>query len=191
MSMKTALFVVIRFAPGLLLALPPDAPAIAAKLSEQATISQYKSQRTWPAPAFALIITLLLTVFSPNACNAAPPTVTDPVSAHLSPSDNLKAYALMVCFGDGFPDDKTLEHETTRAARFYIDNGEYPIEAYNETAALAAAFLKKNYLSENGEKWTAMKCIDLQHSNELRKLIKKYAPTRTANTKNHKKPAPP
>ncbi len=140
---------------------------------------------------FTRIIALLLLAFAPGTHGAPLPPVTDPVSAHLSPANNLRAYALMVCFGDGFPGDKTLEHETTRAARFYIENGEYPIEAYNEAAELAATFLKKNYLSEKGEKWTAMKCIDLQHSKELIKLVKKYEAARVVNTKKRRKPTTP
>jgi hypothetical protein len=135
--------------------------------------------------ALTIIGVLLLLLFPPSAQGATPPVVTDPISAHLSPTQNLKAYALTVCFGDGFPADKTLEYETTRAARFYIDNGEFPIEAYNETYDLAHVFLNKNYLSEKGEKWTAMKCIDLLHSKEFAKLLQKYEKVRVADIKKY------
>jgi hypothetical protein len=109
--------------------------------------------------------------------------ITDPVSAHLSPQQNLKAYALTVCYGAGFTADKALTEETIRAARFYIEKGKYQIEAYNEAANLARAFQRKNYLSEKGETWAAMKCVDLLYSKELAKLVKRYEDERIAITR--------
>jgi hypothetical protein len=42
-------------------------------------------------------------------------------------------------------------------------------------------------LSEKGEKWTAMKCIDLLYSKELAKLVQKYESRRLAFTKKAQK----
>jgi hypothetical protein len=92
---------------------------------------------------FKLIFLFFIFGSVADAQCAAIPVITDPISAHLSPVQNLKGYAVTVCFGDGFPADKVMENETYRAAHFYIQNGVYPIEAYNETYDLAHAFLKK------------------------------------------------
>lgn len=107
------------------------------------------------------------------ACSAEQVVIAPP-SAHFSPLQNLQSYAVMVCMGDAFPGDKTLERETHAAARFYLEQGSLPIEAYNDAAALAQAYLKKNYLQENNVRWTAMKCMDLLHDAALKKIITKY-----------------
>lgn len=107
------------------------------------------------------------------ACSAEE-VVTDPPSSHFSPLQNLQSYAVMVCIGDGFPADKVLDRETHAAARFYIEQGKLPIEAYNEAAALAQAWLKKNYHQENQVRWTAMKCMDLLHDPALKRIFNKY-----------------
>jgi hypothetical protein len=100
--------------------------------------------------------------------------VPDPISMHLSPAENLKSYALSACIGYGFPEAATVQAETGLASQAYIEAGRFGIEAYNEAAALARDFVAKNYLSEKGEKWTVIKCIDLFHSKELAKIVQKY-----------------
>jgi hypothetical protein len=91
-----------------------------------------------------------------------------------TPVQNLKSYALTICLARGFADNKPFNIETHVAARAYIDFGKFGIDAYNEAAALATRFVAKNYESENGEKLTILKCIDLFHSAELASLAKKY-----------------
>lgn len=107
------------------------------------------------------------------ACSAEE-VITDPPSSHFSPLQNLQSYAVMVCIGDGFPADKVLDRETHAAARFYIEKGKLPIEAYNEAAGLAQTWLKKNYHQESNVHWTAMKCMDLMHDAALKRIVEKY-----------------
>jgi hypothetical protein len=134
---------------------------------------------------FKIIFALLLTPIANCGYCADLPIVTDPISAHLTPSQNLRGYAMVLCFGAGFPNEKILQQETTRAEQFYFEKGNCHIDAYNETAAMAHAFLKKKYLSENGEQWTAMKCVDFFYSKEFAKLVEKYEKERIASHKEY------
>lgn len=134
-----------------------------------------------------LILSCLIASIAFNTQCAELPVITDPLSAHLTPVQNIKAYAVVVCYGAGFAADKALTEETIRAARFYIDKGKYQIEAYNEAANLARSFQRRNYLSETGETWAAMKCIDLLYSKELEKLVQRYENERIASIRKSKR----
>lgn len=123
-------------------------------------------------------IIIILAIFTPYYGNANP-VVTDPISLHLPVAENLKSYALAACIGYGFPEAALVQKETRLATQAYFEAGRVGIDAYNDVAALARTFIAKNYLSEQGEKWTIIKCVDLINSKELAGVIRKHTPSRS------------
>lgn len=95
-------------------------------------------------------------------------------SGHYTPVQYLKNYALSSCIADGYQ-SKEVVNDAVAAANGYKELGGLDIDAYNEVAALVPKFLSKNYMSQSGEKLTAMKCIDFFHSKELDRLVRKYS----------------
>ena len=91
-----------------------------------------------------------------------------------TPVQYLKNFALSVCIGEGFKSDDEVAKEANGAAGGYLELGSFPIEAHEQAAALAKKYLAKEYLSKHGHKLTVMKCIDLFHSKELDRLVRKY-----------------
>ncbi|MGC1352227.1 MAG: T6SS amidase immunity protein Tai4 family protein [Xanthobacteraceae bacterium] len=91
-----------------------------------------------------------------------------------SAAEYLKNFALSVCISDGYKSDEVVK-DSLHAAGGYLELGGFPIEAYDEAAALGKTFLAKNYESMQGGQITLMKCIDFFHSKELDQLIKKYS----------------
>jgi Type VI secretion system (T6SS), amidase immunity protein len=90
-----------------------------------------------------------------------------------SAAEYLKNFALSVCISDGYKSDEVVK-DSLAAAGGYVELGGFPIEAYEEAAALGKKFLAKEYVSMHGGRLTLMKCIDLFHSNELEQIVKKY-----------------
>jgi hypothetical protein len=97
----------------------------------------------------------------------------DDVSFTYSPTQSLKNFALSVCISDGYESEEVVK-DSKAAAGGYLELGSFPIEAYDEAAALAKRFLAREYKGIRGEKLTLMKCIDLFHSKELDRIAKKY-----------------
>jgi hypothetical protein len=95
------------------------------------------------------------------------------VHVHYSAVEYLKNFALSVCISDGYKSEEVVK-DSLAAAGGYVELGGFPIEAYEEAAALGKKFLAKEYLGIHGEKLTLMKCIDFFHSKELEQLVKKY-----------------
>lgn len=85
----------------------------------------------------------------------------------------LKNFALSVCLSDGYKSEEVVK-DSSAAAGGYLELGGFPMEAYEEAAALGKKFLAREYKSVHGEKLTLMKCIDLFHSKELDQLARKY-----------------
>ena len=95
------------------------------------------------------------------------------VHVHYSPGEYLKNFALSICISDGYKSDEVVK-DSLAAAGGYVELGSFPIEAYEEAAALGKRFLAKEYLGIHGEKLILMKCIDLFHSKELDQVVTKY-----------------
>jgi hypothetical protein len=90
-----------------------------------------------------------------------------------SSAEYLKNFALSVCISDGFASEEVVK-DSRAAAGGYVELGSFPIEAYEEAAALGKSFLARVYRGKHGETLTLMKCIDFFHSQELEQLVKKY-----------------
>ena len=105
------------------------------------------------------------------------PLMTDASAASArvpySPVQYLKNFALSVCIAEGFQSDE-VKKESNAAAGGYLELGRFPFEAHEEAAALAKKYLAKEYRGKSGQKLTLMKCIDLFHSKELDRLVRKY-----------------
>ena len=95
------------------------------------------------------------------------------VHVHYSPREYLKNFALSVCISDGYKSDEVVK-DSLAAAGGYVELGGFPIEAYEEAAALGKRYLAREYVGIHGEKLTLMKCIDFFHSKELEQVVKKY-----------------
>lgn len=88
--------------------------------------------------------------------------------------NNLESFALSHCLAQGLS-ESNAKKEANAAAGAYIELGNYPAEAYEETSALVKHFLSKKYESKAGNvELTVMKCIDLSHSAELEAIEEKY-----------------
>jgi hypothetical protein len=62
------------------------------------------------------------------------------VHVHYSPGEYLKNFALSVCISDGYKSDEVVK-DSLAAAGGYLELGSFPIEAYEEAAALGKKFL--------------------------------------------------
>jgi hypothetical protein len=91
-----------------------------------------------------------------------------------SADEYLKNFVLSICISDGCKSEEVVK-DSLAAAGGYLELGGFPMEAYEEAAALGKKFLAREYRSMHpGEKLTLMKCIDFFHSKELEQLINRY-----------------
>jgi hypothetical protein len=114
--------------------------------------------------------------FAAVALLVIPSTVDAKDGSHPVPysgAEYLKNFALSVCISDAYKSEEVTK-DSKDAAAGYFNLGNFPIEAYEETEALAKTFLAKEYRGVHGEKLILMKCIDLFYSKELARLIRKY-----------------
>jgi hypothetical protein len=111
-------------------------------------------------------LTCLVAPSIASAEDAGPPV-------QYSAAEDLRNFALSVCISDGYKSEEVVK-DSRAAAGGYLELGGFPIEAYEETAALGKKFLTKEYRGKHGEKLTLMKCIDLIHSKDLDLIIRKY-----------------
>lgn len=95
------------------------------------------------------------------------------ISMEYSPDQYFKNYALSTCVADGYKAPEVIG-DAAAAARGYLEQGGYPLEAHTEATLLGRSFLKKSYKSMSGEPLSLMKCIDFYHSEELDALAQKY-----------------
>ncbi len=121
---------------------------------------------------------LLLALHSSSFANPNQSTPRIPYS----PVQYLKNYALSSCLSYGLAAQEA-KIEAGDASRGYLELGSFGMEAHEEAAALARAYLAKPYQSKHGSKLTVMKCIDLFHSKELEQLAQKY--NKNARLKKH------
>ena len=115
------------------------------------------------------ILVVLLFLAAPQIALAgeAPPR------AIYSTAQYLKNFALSACIAEGYRSDE-VKKDGSAAAGGYLELGSFPMEAYEEAAALGKKFLARTYRGKHGEALTLMKCIDLFHSTELEQLARKY-----------------
>lgn len=108
----------------------------------------------------------------------------------------LTRYVLSQCLARAYP-DTDIARDAQAAAGGYMEFGSFPIEAYEEAAALAAEAASRTYQSKPGHPLHAMKCLDLLDGPELDRLIKRnVAPvpagvSRPANTRTKRPAAAP
>ena len=86
----------------------------------------------------------------------------------------LRNWALARCLSRAFP-GSPLEHDAAAAAGGYLEYGKVGADAYAQTETLVGDFLARTYQSQSGEALQTMKCIDLFHSPELGRLVRRYA----------------
>ena len=119
---------------------------------------------------FGLRIAAVLTVLAaPNFAAAQ-----DGGRRVYSPAQYLKNFALSACIAEGYGAEE-VKRDGNAAAGGYLELGRFPMAAYEEAAALGKTFLARSYRGKHGEKLTLMKCIDLFHSEELERVVRKYA----------------
>lgn len=104
------------------------------------------------------------------------PTQKYSVPVKYNPIEYLKNYALSACIAEGYKNmsSEAVIKDASAVTNGYFEYGDFPIEAYNETADAAKIFLKRKYPSKFNQPLILMKCIDFYHSRELEGIIKKY-----------------
>jgi Type VI secretion system (T6SS), amidase immunity protein len=94
-----------------------------------------------------------------------------------SEADLLRNWALARCLSRAFP-GSPLEGDAAAATGGYLERGAVEAEAYAELAKLADQFLSRTYASQSGQPLQTMKCIDLFHSAEVDRVVKRYTKKR-------------
>ncbi len=89
-----------------------------------------------------------------------------------------KNFVMSICLGTSFT-DTIVASDANKAANGYMEFGNMPIEAYEESRSTVDTWLSKDYSSKAGGQIEIMKCIDLYRSAELKKLYNKYSPCST------------
>ena len=97
-----------------------------------------------------------------------------------SPPEQLRNYALSVCLANAFPNSLESK-DASAAASGYLELGSGPIDAYPAIVALAKQFLSRSYTGQADVQFQTMKCIDLQYSPELTRLIRHYTAMPTSH----------
>jgi Type VI secretion system (T6SS), amidase immunity protein len=91
-----------------------------------------------------------------------------------SDAELLRNWALARCLSKAFP-GSPLEPDAAAAGAGYLERGSVEADAYTESATLVDRFLSRTYASQSGQPLQTMKCIDLFHSAELDRIVKRYA----------------
>jgi hypothetical protein len=91
-----------------------------------------------------------------------------------SDAELLRNWTLARCLSKAFP-GSPLEPDAAAAGAGYLERGSVEADAYTESARLADRFLSRTYASQSGQPLQTMKCIDLFHSSELDRIVKRYA----------------
>ena len=94
-----------------------------------------------------------------------------------SQADLLRNYALARCLSRAFPDSQ-LAPDASATAAGYLERGSVSADAYAEIAKLAEEFLARKYSSLSGQPLQTMKCIDLFHSSDVDRVVRRFAPRR-------------
>lgn len=94
-----------------------------------------------------------------------------------SQAELLRNYALARCLSQAFP-GSPLTPDAAASAAGYLERGSVSADAYEGIAKLADEFLARKYSSLSGQPLQTMKCIDLFHSPELDRLVRRFAPKR-------------
>jgi hypothetical protein len=89
----------------------------------------------------------------------------------------LKNYAMASCLGRAFP-GSALVPDANASAAGYIEHGSVSADAYVEIVKLADIFLARKYASISGQPLQTMKCIDLFHSEDLNRVVKRFTAKR-------------
>ena len=124
-----------------------------------------------------LFLALSLTAAESQNAPAASAAVRRTAAA-VAPRDVLfRNYALAVCVADGYTSQE-IKIDASAVANGYLENGSYPLEAYNDAREEGRKFLAKEYPSIANAKLTLMKCIDFSQSQEVGRIMRKYGKTR-------------
>ena len=99
------------------------------------------------------------------------------MSAAASRDVLFRNYALAVCVADGYAAQE-VKIDASAVANGYLENGGYPLEAYNDAREEGRKFLAKEYPSIANAKLTLMKCIDFSQSAEVARIMRKYGKRR-------------
>lgn len=109
---------------------------------------------------------LFLALLAPVPAWAEPPTA-------YSQPELLRNWALARCLAKANPDSPAGE-DANRAAGAYLEFGTAGIETYEKLDAMVDAWLKREYAgSVRGASYSTMKCIDLYHSRELGRFVRR------------------
>jgi hypothetical protein len=120
-----------------------------------------------PRSAIFIVLSLLTAPQIALAEDASPRAI-------YSAAQYLKNFALSACIAEAYRSDE-VKKDGSAAAGGYLELGSFPMEAYEEAAALGKKFLARTYRGKHGEALTLMKCIDLFHSTELEQVVRKYS----------------
>lgn len=92
-----------------------------------------------------------------------------------SENESFEKYAAAICFGSAFDSD-AVKADFNKAANGFMEQGNMPLEAYEELRLLVKGWLQKDYPSKHGGQVQSAKCFDLIDSAELQLLFETYNP---------------
>lgn len=101
-------------------------------------------------------------------------TCAEPATERYSQVELLKNWALSHCLAQVAKDaDTKADADATASA--YLEFGRQPLEAYEALGQLTSTYTGRIYSGTVESEFNTMKCIDLFHSSELNRLVKKLA----------------
>lgn len=127
--------------------------------------------------ARVIIAVAMLAVTVHVHAQSSKPTSTQHPLERFTQRELLKNWALSVCLA-GIAKDPADRDDANATAAGYLEFGRQPIETYAELRALALEFASRKYsakpeIGEVPSELNTMKCIDLFHSKELDKLVRR------------------
>ncbi|HRH77035.1 MAG TPA: T6SS amidase immunity protein Tai4 family protein [Cellvibrionaceae bacterium] len=95
--------------------------------------------------------------------------------AQISPEEKaFKNWTLSYCLASAL-EPGPAKQDALNTAGAYLEQGNQPIEAYEQATQLITSYLAKTYTGIRPGTFNTKKCLDLYESNELDRLGRKYS----------------
>ncbi|SMC29112.1 Type VI secretion system (T6SS), amidase immunity protein [Andreprevotia lacus DSM 23236] len=129
-------------------------------------------------PGLLQVICCALVMLLAMGTAAAAKGKAQPVE-HYTQRQLLKNWALSVCLGaawDKRPQAQAAADDAGISASGYFEFSNAPDAAFDQVRQLAIKYAHLEYSGSVEGEWNTMKCIDLYHSAELDRIVKKHVP---------------
>ncbi len=112
----------------------------------------------------------LALILSLSVCLVQQASAHTSLTEHYSQEMLLKNWALSRCLAKTYDDEKVRD-DANATASAYLEYGKQSIETYNQLDELVDKYVNLAYGGSVKSDFNTMKCIDLYHSKELRKMV--------------------